>query len=193
MAKKEKLNEKQKRFCREYLIDYNGTQAAIRAGYSAESARNQSSRMMTNDDIRDFIFELQDRRSRRLDVSADRVILELSRVAFSDPADFYDENGNLLSIPNIPEDARKSLSGLEVTEEYEGFGRERVPAGFTKKIKRWDKVKALELLGKHLKMFTEKHEHTGKDDGPIQIQAMEPYESGLRRIKQAIEKEKNPE
>jgi phage terminase small subunit len=186
MTEKKEISDRQKRFCREYLIDYNATQAAIRAGYKENSARQHASRMLSNDDIRAFIMGLQDRQTRRLEVSADRVIMELSHVAFSDPADFYDKSGALLDIHLVPEDARKSLAGVEVYEEFMGAGDDRHKIGETKKVKRWDKVRALEILGKHLKLWTERHEVSGPKGGPIQTESkvtVERYEDAVKRIR----------
>ena len=186
MTEKKEISDRQKRFCREYLIDYNGTQAAIRAGYKENSARQHASRMLSNDDIRAFIMGLQDKQTRRLDVSADRVIMELSHVAFSDPADFFNQSGGLLPVHLIPESARKSLAGVDVYEEFDGVGDHRHQVGETKKIKRWDKVRALEILGKHLKLWTERHEVTGPKGGPIQTESkvtVEKIEDAIQRIR----------
>src|SRR3954466_14333647 len=79
------LNDRQARFVAEYLVDLNATQAAIRAGYSPASARTQAADLLTNPNISAAIAEAQAARSRRTEVTADRVVLELARVAFGDP------------------------------------------------------------------------------------------------------------
>ena len=79
------LNDRQRRFVAEYLLDLNATQAAVRAGYSARSAYSTGERMLRNAEVAAAIAEAQAARSRRTEVTADRVVLELARVAFGDP------------------------------------------------------------------------------------------------------------
>src|SRR6478736_4951624 len=79
------LNDRQRRFVEQYLVDLNATQAAIRAGYSAATASEQASRLLANVKVAAAIAEAQAARSRRTEVTADRVVLELARVAFGDP------------------------------------------------------------------------------------------------------------
>ena len=75
----------------------------------------------------------------------------------------------MLPIKDIPKAVRKAISGVEVEELFEGKGEDRVHVGTLRKVKFWDKVKSWELLGKHLKLFVERTEHTGLDGGPIQV------------------------
>lgn len=77
-----KLTEKQKRFCDEYLIDLNATQAAIRAGYSARTANEQGARLLANVSVQEYIARKMAERSRRTGVNQDRVVLELAKIAF---------------------------------------------------------------------------------------------------------------
>src|SRR4051794_41809085 len=79
------LNDRQACFVAEYLVDLNATQAAIRAGYSARTANEQAARLLANVSVAAAIAEAQAARSRRTEVTADRVMLELARVAFGDP------------------------------------------------------------------------------------------------------------
>ena len=106
-GKKRKLSVKHKRFCEEYLVDLNATQAAIRAGYKEKTARSQGQRLLTNVDIQKYIAELQKKQSERTGITADTVLKELEKIALTDT----------------------EISGKE-------------------------KIKALELLGKHLGMFS---------------------------------------
>lgn len=90
-----KLTEKQQRFVEEYLIDLNGTQAAIRAGYSARTANEQASRLLANVSVQQAVSERMAERSKRTGVSQDRVILELAKIAFLKMTDVVDKNGNI--------------------------------------------------------------------------------------------------
>lgn len=141
MAKK--LKPKQAAFVREYLIDLNATQAAIRAGYSKATARAIGYENLTKPDIQEAIREAMNERSKRTEITQDRVLQELARIAYSDPRHLYDEDGSLKPIHELSDEAAASLAGFEVLE---------APAdgGVVKKIKRWDKLKALDLLCEHL-------------------------------------------
>lgn len=138
-----KLTAKQAAFVREYLIDLNATQAAIRAGYSPKTARSIGNQLLTKLDIQEAIQAAMKERAKRTEITQDRVLLELSRIAFSDPRALFNCDGTLKPIHKLDDEAAAALAGLEVLEAPEG-------AASLKKIKRWDKLKALDLLCEHL-------------------------------------------
>ena len=142
-----KLTAKQKRFVEEYLIDLNATQAAIRAGYSPNSARDIGSENLTKPHIRARVDEALAERSKRTGINADRVVRELARIAFVNAADVINFDTATLS-ENASEDDTAAIASVKVktipTDAGEGVERE---------IRMCDKLKALELLGKHLGMF----------------------------------------
>jgi phage terminase small subunit len=164
-----KLNPKQQRFVAEYLVDLNATQAAIRAGYSKRTARQQASDLLSKPDIAQALREAIDAQQTRLEVKADDVLRELIRIGLADLGQAYNEKGNLRPIHDIPEDTRRALAGVKVFEEFEGTGADRVKVGEVREVKFWDKPRALELLGKHLGIFTEKIQHSGPDGKPIPL------------------------
>lgn len=148
-------------FCREYLVDLHGQNAAIRAGYSEKSAKTQASTMLADPDIQARIADLNQERLARVQVESDTVLRELLRIATSDIGEAFDDSGRLKPLKEIPTDVRRAIQSIEVDELFDGFGQERTHVGYTKKLKFWDKNKALEMLGKHLKLFTEKLEVSG--------------------------------
>lgn len=154
------LTPKQERFAQEYVVDLNATQAAIRAGYSEDTARAQASRLLLNVDIQAHVEKARKEQTQRTGVDADTILFELLRIARSDLGQAFDDNGNLLPIKEIPEDVRRAISGVETFEEFDGHGSERVKVGETRKLKFWDKTRALELLGKHLGLYVERIDHT---------------------------------
>lgn len=139
-----KLTPRQQRFVDEYLIDLNATQAAIRSGYSEKTANREGSRLLSNVDIQAAIKQAQDRRNERCDIDADYVLNRLIQVDNLDILDILDNTGNFKPINEWSKEWRLNLSSFEIVETADG--------GFVKKIKFPDKVKNLELLGKHIKI-----------------------------------------
>lgn len=161
MAKKDQaLEPQQERFCREFIKDLHGTEAAIRAGYSEHSAAQQASRLLRNEKIWKRVEQLRGEQFKRMEVSQDRVLKELQRLGFSDIRQILKEDGTVKDPKDWPQNMARAVRSIEVEEIFEGHGEERTWTGYTKKITFWDKPKSLELLGKHLKLFTEKVEHS---------------------------------
>lgn len=154
MAKKEGLTARQWAFVREYIVDLNGTQAALRAGYSPKVARVHAARMMTDDNILAEIDRLKTRRADKLELTAEKVLAEIMRLAFTDIGQAFTPEGALKPLHEMPEDVRRAISAVEVDE----LVVDGAAIGRTKKIRFWDKRGSLELLGKHLKLFTERLE-----------------------------------
>lgn len=141
------LTKKQKRFIDEYLIDLNATQAAIRAGYSPGTAQQIGSENLSKPVIRARLDKAIAERSKRTGVNADRVIMELAKIAFVNAEDVIDMDTATVKAGALPEDTAAIQS-----VKLKTFGED----GLEREIKMADKLKALELLGKHLGMFTEK-------------------------------------
>jgi len=152
-----KLTDKQELFAREFIVDLNATQAAIRAGYSAKTAQEQSSRLLSNVMVQQRIGELKAVRNDQVGIDAAYVLRRLVEIDQMDVLDILLPNGELKPIKDWPKTWRTTLSGMDVTEMS---GDE---PGFLKKIKWPDKVKNLELLGKHVDVqaFKEKTEISG--------------------------------
>lgn len=171
------LTAKQKRFCEEYLIDLNATQAAIRAGYSPKTAEQTASRLLRNVKVQEYIAKRQKELSRSTEITQERVIKELALIAFSNNADYahvvekkmqVEAGGTLIDV--LDEDGKPVMYRTvepvlteELTEE-----QKRALAVIKKgrdglEVKSCDKVKALELLGKHLGIFTDKIEANVND------------------------------
>ena len=100
-------------------------------------------------------------------VTQQRIIKELAKMAFADIRKAYDNNGNLKSIQDLDDDTAGAIIGVESFEEYEGRGDDREYVGDTKKVKMADKIRAAELLGKHLGMFKEKIEISKSSEDTI--------------------------
>jgi phage terminase small subunit len=161
-----KISPKRRLFIAEYLIDLNATQAAIRAGYSVNSAEMQGSRLMTHDNISQEIEAAFEKRLEKIGVSKDRVLTEIARLAFSDNRRLYRKDGSLLMPSEWDDETAAAIAGVETFEEFSGRGEDRTQIGITKKVKVWDKARCLELLGRHLKLFGEK---TGDNGSGVTI------------------------
>ncbi len=166
-----KLTDKQELFAREYLKDLNGTQAAIRAGYSEKTANEQASRLLANVNVKKFVAELKSARVEQTGIDAAYVLRRLVEIDQMDVLDILLQNGELKPIKDWPKVWRTTLSGMDVVEMVSADS-----AALLKKIKWPDKVKNLELLGRHVSVqaFKDniKNEVTGADGGPVRYADM---------------------
>ncbi|ENZ4282659.1 terminase small subunit [Citrobacter farmeri] len=140
------LTGKQEMFCREYLIDLNATQAAIRAGYSSKTANRTASENLSKPDIQSRIAELKAQRNDLVGINATYVLNRLVEIDQMDVLDILTSTGELKPISQWPKVWRTTLSGLDVVEMSAGGNT----TALLKKIKWPDKVKNLELIGKHI-------------------------------------------
>lgn len=139
------LTPRQSRFVDEYLVDLNATQASIRAGYSPRGANTSAARLLSNVRIQARIQDRMSARSNRTSVDADYVLHRLAEIDQLDVADILDDTGNMLPIREWPKSWRTSISGLDVHEMMTDDVMTVV-----RKIKWPDKLKNIELLGKHV-------------------------------------------
>lgn len=184
------LTPKQERFVQEYLVDLNATQAAVRAGYSPRTANEQGARLLANVSIQAALRAAMDKRSQRTEITQDWVLEELRKVAASNgsvyaqvvtkerPETVIDEETGvekrvslisqfveLTDTGELTDDQKAAISGIEQTRN--GI-----------KVSTYDKVKALELIGKHLGMF----------DGKAQAEKQEEANDNLyEAIAKAVE------
>ena len=171
-----KLTAKQQRFCDEYLIDLNATQAAIRAGYSEKTACEQGARLLTNVKVQAYIQTRKFDRIERTEITQDMVLQELANIAFSNAADYaavVEKQAVVEGVPAVDDEGNpvmyrtvEPFLTADLTEK-----QKRALAVIKKgkdgfEVKPYDKVRALELLGKHLGMWTEKVEIERKGKSP---------------------------
>ena len=153
----DKLSPKMQRFVDEYLVDNNGAQAAIRAGYSEKTAREQAARLLTKVIVKKALEEKRAEIAEENQLKISDVIDELKKIAFSDVTQvmsFNSKNARVKSSKSLSEDAKKTISSVSKTQN-----------GLT--VKLHDKVKALELLGRYLNIFSEKIQVEGAGIGLI--------------------------
>ena len=170
---------KKKRFAEEYLIDLNATQAAIRAKYSKKTAKSQGQRLLTDVDVAAYIAKGKEERSERTKIDADWLLKRLADEAEADVADLYNDAGGLKPVHEWPEIWRKGLvAGLDVHQEYEYEDGRKIPDGMVMKVKLSDRIRRLELIGKHVDVqaFPNKVEVGGPNGGPIEQVVMDKDE-----------------
>lgn len=152
----EELSHKRSRFVEEYLKDFNGTQAAIRAGYSKKTAEIQAAQLLGILKVKKAIEAGRKKISQSVDFQISDIIRELLFIAHLDIRQAFNDDGTLKEVHSIPEATARAISGIDVQETFSGAGQDRVATGFIKKIKASDKIRALELLGKYKGMFVER-------------------------------------
>lgn len=173
-----KLTDKQRRFCDEYLIDLNVTQAAIRSGYKPKYADSQAYKLLEKPQIKEYLDKRMNDREKRTEITQDKVLSELAAIAFSNASDFFkvidkkitvngqevlDDSGNprtykdveFINTDNLSDDNKKVISSIK--QGSNGL-----------EIKLNDKLKALELVGRHLGMFKDKIEVNGNINNPYE-------------------------
>lgn len=150
------LTGKQAAFVREYLVDLNATQAAIRAGYSPKTAEQLAYQLLQKPSVRQAIAAAMQARQQRTEITQDRVLQELARIAFLDPGKLFDAAGAPVPLQTLDEDTRRAVIGLDVVT----VGNADAGIGQVQKIKLADKKGALELLGRHLGMWNDKLDMT---------------------------------
>lgn len=168
-SKPTRLTQKQAAFVREYLIDFNGTQAAIRAGYSAAAASEIAYENLRKPQVRILIEAEVKERSQRATWTADALLTRLGQELTADVADLFDDKGRLLPVNQWPLIFRQGLvAGIEVEETSQADATGEMIPGTIRKIKMSDRLKRLELLGKHINInaFRERAEKKG-DANPM--------------------------
>ncbi|HBS6460856.1 TPA: terminase small subunit [Klebsiella pneumoniae] len=145
------LTVMQEAYAQEYVkCPENQTQAAINAGFSPKSAHVKASTMMRDERIQKRIAELMEERNKRLRVSADYVLLRLVEIDQMDVLDILNDDMSNKPVSQWPKVWRQYLSGFDLADMFEGRGDDKELVGILKKIKWPDKVKNLELIGKHV-------------------------------------------
>jgi phage terminase small subunit len=165
------LSWRQRRFVAEYLVDCNATAAALRAGYSERASHQGAGKLMEQPKIKEAIRQAMDARLQRVQISADRILLELTRIAFSDIGRIIDwsEDGLVVEGPGrLSLDDRAAISEITVIP---GDGQRK----FAVKVKLHDKYKALRLLAHHVRLI-----------GPHAIESVESPSVAAERIRKLI-------
>lgn len=154
--------DKQRRFLIQYLLNgYNVSKAGEGAGYKDTSNWSTCYQFLKRPEVRNFIKAFELEQQRKFQIDHDTVIQELAAIAFLDPLDLLSEDGSVRRLRDIPVHARKAIAGMKIKEL---FDRDGDLVGMMKDLKLVNKDKAIELLGKNLKLWVDKVEHSVNDD-----------------------------
>jgi len=159
MPEEHNLTPRKLLFATEYLIDFNGEQAAGRAGYSKKTAASQASRLLKDANVKAYIDGKMEERTKKIEATAENVLNELAKIAFVTVDDFYNRNGSVKYLHELEPHVRAAISSYNIKTITIGSGEDKETIDIPQ-FKAHDKVKTLELLGKHFAMFE------GKDATP---------------------------
>ena len=145
MGREETLTDKQLKFCNEYLIDFNGKQAAIRAGYAEKTADITASKLLRVSKVKEYLDSRKKEIVKASDISIQKVLNELAKIAFSNITDFIKVKGDEISLTDWTLLSKEQTACIEsVSQTKEGY-----------RLKLYNKPQALEMIGRHLGMFLE--------------------------------------
>jgi phage terminase small subunit len=157
-------------FVAEYQKDHNGTQAAIRAGYAANSAAVTASKLLRKANVRSAIANQTEQRiaqvAHETGITLERTLREIAKGAFFDPRNLFHPDGRPKEIPEIDADTAAVLAGMDVLEEYRGSGEAREFVGYVKKYKLADRKGYLDMLMKHLGGYAKDNEQSKPETPP---------------------------
>lgn len=169
------LSAKRLRFVQEYSKHPNGAAAARAAGYSKKTADRIASRLLKEPEVQAALKELQEAYAKQAGLDAVEILREIRRVALSDIGSLFDKDGQPKQLKDLTPDQRRAISAIEVElvagEEKTTDDGVTIPArsvAKVAKVKLWDKLKALELGAKHLKLLTDKVD-LSNEDGTLSV------------------------
>ncbi len=163
-AKKKKavhpLSDRAKNFPREFIIDLDKGKAAVRSGYAEKTSHAAGTRLYKDPRIKKLIKAEIAKQAKRTNIEADKVLKEIALSGFSNIQNLFDDQGHLKNIRSLPPEVAASIASIEVVTKTIPFS-DPVEVEYIHKIKMVSKENSLRDLGKHLKLFTEKVEHSG--------------------------------
>ena len=175
------LNEKQKIFCKEYIVDFNAAQAALRVGYSEKTARSQGQRLLTKVDIQNEIKQLIEKRKDRIEVTEENVINEFRKIAFSSIAHLHNTWISLKDFEELTEEQKDCIESIRTRKKMLFDKEQGFPIEVEEiQIKLYDKQRALENLGKHLGIYSKDNE---QKSNPFNNASTEQLIANFERVK----------
>jgi phage terminase small subunit len=168
------VDAKRRLFVKEYLVDLTPSKAAERVGF----ASSQGVKLLREPLVAKAVEKALQKREAQIERTAERVLEEVGAIAFSDLRRAFRDDGSLLPPNEWPDDVAAAMSSVKVNELFDyqpradGRGKEKIQVGFTKEVKLWDKLGALDKLGNYFKLWENRIE--------VKVDAMSPEERLLR-------------
>ena len=150
------LNRRQQKFCVEYIKTGNGAKAAINAGYSERTAKNQASRLLTNVNVKEYVEKLKKEAIERNKIELDEVVSILSSLVRFDIADIYHPDGTIKELHEMSKEARLAIETIETTQTIKKKRKGRK----TKicKVKVSDRKRSIDMLLRYFGAYREDNE-----------------------------------
>ena|ERR1700739_3311420 len=162
---KPKLAPRHRKFALAYIANgFNGTAAAIAAGYAPSNARFEASGLLARPNVSQHIRDLTKKKWASMEMEANEVLARLANIGRSDIRRVTDASGRILLPSELDELGAAAVAGIEVEEIFEGRGEERKFVGYSKKIKLRDPVPALNTLARHLRLIQDQPPAPMKED-----------------------------
>ena len=177
-----KLTARQAMFVSEFLASGNATQSAIKAGYSAKTAKAIGAENLAKPAIAAAIAEARAKRFARNDITADRVLQELARIAFLDVRKLFHDDGAMKPLSEIDDDTAAAIAGIEVVRQFEDGEQ----VGTLHKIKIADKLVALDKLARNLGLLQDKLKISGDAENPLQLLIQRIQGSAIRPVIEGV-------
>lgn len=172
-------NTRHEAFAQAIAKGETGDHAYVSAGY--KPSRKNASRLRSNEDIQRRVAELTERAATRAEIDITRTLQELVRIGTSDVRRLFTDDGGLRPISSLDDDTAAAIASVEVVAKPGAPGEDgNREVEYVHKIRLWDKNSALDKIAKHLGMFVERVEHTGKDGGPIQTEEIDKVKLARR-------------
>lgn len=154
------LTEQQKKFAREYMKDFNGTQAAVRAGYSKKTANEQAAQLLAKLSIQKFLETLKGKAAEKHEGLADEIVAELKKIGFSDIKKYLDTDNTIKDISKLPPELTTVVESIKKTETE--FGDDKTGGTKTSiQFKLHSKLDALEKLAKYVGLYEADNKQRG--------------------------------
>lgn len=155
-----KLTTKQETFCKLYVANgFNGRKAAIEAGYAEKNAVVIAAQNLRKLNVKQFIEKLTEKKTKDLEITAERIIQEYSRIAFFDIKKLFNEDDSLKKITELDDDTSAAIAGIDIASAYKKADEHEAITEILKKIKNVNKIAALDSLARIKGMFVDKIEH----------------------------------
>ena len=189
-----RLTARQKRFIAEYRKDYNGAQAAIRAGYSPKNANDQAAQLLSIPQLKEILRRETEDTLKKIGIHAEALLRDRARVAKCDPRRFFNPDGTVKPPQEWDDEMAGAVAGFEVVETFSGQGENRKLSGYIKKLKLNDRNPAQHDLMDHAELFPERSAKPGLEvHGDVNLTNIELSARAIYLIKLALERKKAAE